>query len=798
MLITNSDFLFAIFGEDYLRAHVTSFDDDPAAISQDRKGICWAGHHYADRQLKGLNQYYTVSLFKPFIDPNTGEIVKKRRKASFEAIYVICLDDVKEKLDLEQAKRLPEPSFILETSHGSEQWGYILSTPCDNMNQADNLLDGLVSRGLAPDGKDPGMKGVTRYVRLPEGRNTKANKIVFGRPFNCRLNLWKPENTYSMEQIAAPFEIDLNAQRREVALAGATDNDHPVIHKVDINSKIGPGQYDIRCPWIHEHTSQDNSGTAIFTNDDGTLGFKCHHGHCQNRTALDVIRHFDMQDDINRWKMQDLIKKYEAPAPAPVQESVQVKKTETVEEHPVEFLIDKLETMLFGPERNDLARDILLAVKDFDAITRIDVQKKVKMIMDWNNTEFKEIVKSLKAPAVVLSDDELAFYKSYVFVAEQNKFYHPEKKMWHTPEAFTNIHFHNDQEARKQALLGAVTKVDRIDYLPEAPDTFEENGMVYANIWREKPIPRAKGNCDNWLNHFKLLGWESSHMINWMAFTLQRPAEKINHGIILGGSEGSGKDWLLTPLKRAMGFDHRTIEGEELLKEYNNYVIGTKYLHINEVELGDNREALRISNKIKPMLAGPPPTLRIREMYAGAYEVRNLVNVTMATNSRMPLRLTEVSRRLYCLWSDFKVKDSRGIVKPQWVEYWDKMWRWMNNDGWKYCVDYLMAHDVSNFNPGAHPPVTEWLLDMVAGSQNTIVQTLNTLITNKYHMFSRSNRVTTEDIMATVSMAKRMMPEYIFCDKITPSMVDLNMKNMGFVKEGNCWIISDESMRLVK
>ena len=84
------------------------------------------------------------------------------------------LDDVKEKLNLEEVNRLPAPSWV-ETSKGSEQWGYILTEPCTERHQVENLLDGLVANGLAPDGRDPGMKGVTRYVRLPDGYNTKSN-----------------------------------------------------------------------------------------------------------------------------------------------------------------------------------------------------------------------------------------------------------------------------------------------------------------------------------------------------------------------------------------------------------------------------------------------------------------------------------------------------------------------------------------------------------------------------------------------------------------------------------------------
>jgi hypothetical protein len=34
---------------------------------------------------------------------------------------------------------------------------------------------------------------------------------------------------------------------------------------------------------------------------------------------------------------------------------------------------------------------------------------------------------------------------------------------------------------------------------------------------------------------------------------VQRPQEKINHALVLGGAQGIGKDTLLEPVKRAVG-----------------------------------------------------------------------------------------------------------------------------------------------------------------------------------------------------------------------------------------------------
>jgi len=42
-------------------------------------------------------------------------------------------------------------------------------------------------------------------------------------------------------------------------------------------------KYAIRCPWVHEHSDQDESGTYIGQVNGGGLWFRCWHAHCHER-----------------------------------------------------------------------------------------------------------------------------------------------------------------------------------------------------------------------------------------------------------------------------------------------------------------------------------------------------------------------------------------------------------------------------------------------------------------------------------------------------------------------------------
>lgn len=284
--VSNNQFLQAVFGQDINKAHVTVFHDDPNNIqTQDQRARAWAGGHWGNLLglfTQGGNQYYTISIFNPAPDGRD-----RRRISLFKQCHVVVIDDVGMGLSAKVDpldSRILTPSFALETSPDNCQYGYILATPETSASRVDNLLDGMVSAGIVEDLSDPGMKGVTRYVRLPEGTNNKQKYVdVLGAPFACKMTQWRPQVTYTLEQLAEPFGIDLDAEREDKQGITIDDESHPALvayaSQFGIKAKLDGSRYDVTCPHIEEHSDMDDSGTAIWTYPDGRLGFKCHHSH---------------------------------------------------------------------------------------------------------------------------------------------------------------------------------------------------------------------------------------------------------------------------------------------------------------------------------------------------------------------------------------------------------------------------------------------------------------------------------------------------------------------------------------
>jgi hypothetical protein len=143
----------------------------------------------------------------------------------------------------------------------------------------------------------------------------------------------------------------------------------------------------------------------------------------------------------------------------------------------------------------------------------------------------------------------------------------------------------------------------------------ERPGCSTVNLYRPPRV--ARGNPKDvalWLEHiYRIYPDDVEQLIGWFAHRVQKPAEKINHAIVLGGAQGIGKDSLLEPLKHAVGpWNFAEILPEQLLARFNSFVRSV-VLRINEGK-GPGRDrpvrALRTPETLLRRAARRPPLRR--------------------------------------------------------------------------------------------------------------------------------------------------------------------------------------------
>jgi hypothetical protein len=223
------------------------------------------------------------------------------------------LDDVGSKVSMERLTL--QPSWLIETSPGNCQAGYLLHEPLTDGLAADRLMNAIVAAGLC----DPGANGPrARLARLPVAVNGKHSP-----PFACRMLTWSPELRYSVEELADGLQLEMARAERprrqgtRPVQERPADGDPVWIPCPDENAvlvalrnrglykaPLGGGKHDITCPCVQEHTGQAEGGTAYFEPDDlwPIGGFKCLHGHCADRHVRDLLRMLDIEASAARMK----------------------------------------------------------------------------------------------------------------------------------------------------------------------------------------------------------------------------------------------------------------------------------------------------------------------------------------------------------------------------------------------------------------------------------------------------------------------------------------------------------------
>jgi hypothetical protein len=242
----------------------------------------------------------------------------------------------------------------------------------------------------------------------------------------------------------------------------------------------------------------------------------------------------------------------------------------------------------------------------------------------------------------------------------------------------------------------------------------ERNGVATFNLYR--PPQCQLGDPEQaapWVDHaYRVFGDNAKHIGQWLAHRVQRPGEKINHALLLGGAMGVGKDSLLAPARYAIGpWNFKGVSPRQAIGRFNGF-LKCVILCIDEARDPGDVDRYAFYDHMKTYIAAPPDVLLVDEKHLREHYILNCCGVIITSNHKTDgIYLPADDRRHFVAWCNNLTKDD---FTPA---YWNTLWSWYYDGGFEHVAAYLAALDISTFDPKAPPTKTPEFWDIVDASR---------------------------------------------------------------------------------
>jgi hypothetical protein len=309
----------------------------------------------------------------------------------------------------------------------------------------------------------------------------------------------------------------------------------------------------------------------------------------------------------------------------------------------------------------------------------------------------------------------------YAFMPNHSYIFVPSREMW--PSSSINARISPVQIGEidgKPKTISASTWLDQhkpVEQMTWAPGLpmvisgrliaeggwIERDGVSCFNLYLPAAIKSGDAiKASPWIDHVrKVFGADADHIILWLAHRVQRPQEKINHALVLGGCQGIGKDTLLEPVKQAVGpWNFREASPQQMLGRFNGF-LKSVVLRVSEArDLGDV-DRFKFYDHMKAYTAAPPDVLRVDEKHIPEHSVLNVCGVIITSNHKTDgIFLPADDRRHFVAWSELTKENFSA-------SYWNALWGWYESGGTGHVAAYLAMLDITTFDAKAPPPKTD-------------------------------------------------------------------------------------------
>lgn len=253
--------------------------------------------------------------------------------------------------------------------------------------------------------------------------------------------------------------------------------------------------------------------------------------------------------------------------------------------------------------------------------------------------------------------------------------------------------------------------------------TYDPLGRRAFNAWR--PFKRTEPPTDwqsiagPFLDHVGwLFGEEANPFLDWLAHIEQAPGVLPHFGWLhIAKAHGMGRNWLSSVLERiwpgrvATAFD---LSGT-LNTSYNGRLAGRNLAIVDEIDEGNSGKAYQHAQKLKQLVT--ETTRHINPKYGRQYEEFNSCRWLVFSNSKAALPLEDKDRRFWVVSTADGPKDEG---------YYRTLYALLDDELFITSVAHMLGQrNISDFNPGQRPPLSEAKLELL---QRTRSETENVLL----------------------------------------------------------------------
>lgn len=720
--ITADEFLTTLLGETRERPDETAMVAKRTEAWTDREGrpvkAGYHGYQWPGSAMKADRSHINIGLFR------TVPLGERQRALLTEwtGMWALVLDDVLEKVPAPDI----DPTCIIETKPGSQQWWFVFEEVVRNRFLAEQLVDGAIRAGIT----DPGANNIVRWVRLP-GRKPADKK------FDARVVEWNPDLRFEPEALAAALGMELREWDHwngegsgfDIRTMGKAIDD-PLLAWMDeagmVTSRSGRDWVAIPCPRGDAHSNDDPDAYYLPARENGGRIFFCQHGHMHDggKPTQDEFEEFLLDsgcppellrksrdlDELAEYllKAVKMVKDAEAQNMSALERRRLRQEQKAKEEA---FLQQQEDTnkVLNAPKLTKAQKEAQAVEKAAKAAAAEDVadagaqlDEDIPNVFDWTYVRAGFFVHRTTGETITRGAFDVAMRRG-AKVMDETKFIQ-----------LNPTEYYID--------MGGVTYAD-VMYRPDVPpgETVMYKGLDYFNTYdgqHTTPTPGPGGElCRAHLQNLFPRDWRIIEQ--WLAHVVQNPGEKIKWCLTLLGEEGDGKNTIAAMLQAALGPRHvGVVSTSELQETFTEWAQGVTVSVLEEVYIpGKKRE--EVMNKLKPFITDVDG--RCSRKGKPGLSFVNCTSYLALTNHEDALAPATKDRRYGIYRTRFKDEDSHLNVEDELPQaYFDALYDVIRNRPGEIAA-WLHSVDTATL-PLKRAPSSEAKADMISATRPVIWQ----------------------------------------------------------------------------